>query len=53
VNNAVKIHTPQIVVTMARDAGCEEKRTWNVFIVTVFRLMLNTATDYVEKPTDK
>jgi hypothetical protein len=53
VNNAAKIHTPQIVVTVARDVDCEETRTWNKFNVTLFRWMLSTATDYAERPTDK
>jgi hypothetical protein len=53
VNNAAKIHTPQIVAIVARDFGCEETRTWNGFTVTVYRLMLSTATDYAERPRGK
>jgi hypothetical protein len=44
-NNAATIHTPQIVAPVARHVGCEETRTWRGFNVTLYRWMLNTATD--------
>jgi hypothetical protein len=53
VNNAAKIHTPQIFVTVARDVVCEETWTWKRHAVTLHRLMLNTATDYADRPTEK
>ena len=52
-NNAAKIHTPQSLATVARGVGCEETRMCNGFAVTFYRLMLNTATDYADRPTDK
>ena len=52
-NIAAKIHTPQIVATVLRDVGCEGTRTWNGFSVTLYRLMISTATDYADRSTQK
>ena len=48
-NKAATIHTPQIVATVTRYAGCEEARTWKGFTVTLYRWMLSTAIDYADR----
>ena len=47
-NKAAKIHTPQIVVTLTRHVGFEEKG----FTVILYRWKLYRATEYADRPTD-
>jgi hypothetical protein len=52
-NNAAKIHTPKIVATITCHVAFEEIRAVNGFNVALYRWMLNTATEYAERPTDR
>jgi hypothetical protein len=45
-------YLPHIIAPVARHDGCEETWTWRGFTVTLYRWMLNTATEYVVRLID-
>ena len=49
---AATIHTLQIVSSVTRHVCFAEKRIWKGFTVTLYRLMLSTATEDADRPTD-
>ena len=51
-NNAATIHTPQILVPVARHVGFEETERWRGFTVILYRWMLSTAIEYAVRPTN-